>query len=313
MVSITQLSYIVAVDNFRNFAAAAKHCFVTQPTLSMQIKKLEEELGVLIFDRSCQPVIPTDIGERIIEQARNVIHEAMKIEDIIDTGRNEIAGDFRIGVIPTVAPYLLPLFIEKLMKHYPRLHLVIDEIQTHQIISKLRSEEIDAGILATPLYQSDLHERPLYYEPFIGYVSRKHRLFNKKKLRPEDLSVSDLLLLNEGHCFRGHSVQLCRDAENNSGDIPHLRFEGGNIDTLKKLVENNFGMTLLPYLALADLEGTEKMEFVRKFGSPVPKREISLVYLRAHLKIHILNILEKEIIESIPEKLTRKENSLIVS
>lgn len=314
MVTLTQLSYIIAVDNYRNFAQAARHCFVTQPTLSMQIQKMEEELGVLIFDRSRQPVTPTALGEKIIEQARRTVHEAMRIEDIIELQKNEVAGSFRIGVIPTVAPYLLPMFIEKFIKHYPRLNLVIDEIQTSQIIEKLRKEEIDVGIMATPLYQDDLHEKPLFYEPFIAYVSKGHRLYKKKKVTPKDLSVNDMLLLNEGHCFRGHSVQLCREGGGKAMEVDEnsLRFEGGNIDTLKKLVEKNFGMTLLPYLALQDLEGTEKMHFVRKFESPVPKREISLVYLRAHLKIHVLNALEQEILDAIPEKMKSRENSIVV-
>ncbi|MGE5499416.1 MAG: LysR family transcriptional regulator, partial [Syntrophothermus sp.] len=203
MISIVQLSYIVAVDNYRHFATAAQSCYVTQPTLSMQIQKLEDELGILIFDRSKVPVTPTDIGKAVIEQARKILQETSRIQDIINIHSKEISGIFRVGVIPSVAPYLLPKFLESFLKKYPAVQLVIDEIQTHQILEKLRKEEIDLGLMATPLYQTDLIEKPLFYEPFVAYVGNGHRLFNKKKIKVDDLSSSDLLLLKEGHCFRG--------------------------------------------------------------------------------------------------------------
>ncbi|HEX2867271.1 MAG TPA: hydrogen peroxide-inducible genes activator [Ignavibacteriales bacterium] len=316
MVSLIQLSYIVAVDNYRHFATAARHCFVTQPTLSMQIQKLEEELGVLIFDRSKQPVAPTDIGRSIIEQARRTLQEAARIQDIIEVESNEISGTLRLGVIPTVAPYLLPLFLDSFLKNYPKVDMIIDEIQTDQILEKLRKEEIDLGLMATPLYQNDLIEKPLFYEPFVAYISRDHRLFHKKKISPEDLSAQDMLLLKEGHCFRGHTLQLCKDEKTREGkDLsPNLlRIEGGNLDTLKKLVEKNFGMTLLPYLAARDIDRAKKEMYVREFHSPVPKREISLVYLRAYLKKHIISALEEEILKSVPKDMLKKEKSLIVS
>jgi len=315
MVSLIQLSYIVAVDNYRHFATAAKHCFVTQPTLSMQIQKLEEDLGILIFDRSKQPVAPTDIGRPVIEQARRTLQEAARIQDIIDLQSNEIAGTLRLGVIPTVAPYLLPLFLDTFLKNYPKVDMIIDEIQTDQILEKLRKEEIDLGLMATPLYQTDLIEKPLFYEPFVGYVSKDHRLFHKKKITPSDLSAQDMLLLKEGHCFRGHALQLCKEelSRNHKEISPNLlRFEGGNLDTLKKLVEKNFGMTLLPFLAARDIDRAKRQLHVREFNSPIPKREISLVYLRAYLKKHIITALEEEILKCIPQELLTKEKSLIV-
>ncbi|MGE5400267.1 MAG: LysR substrate-binding domain-containing protein [Ignavibacteriales bacterium] len=313
MVSLVQLSYIVAVDNYRHFATAAKNCFVTQPTLSMQIQKLEEDLGILIFDRSRQPVAPTDIGKSVIAQARRILQETSRIQDLIEIQANQISGTLRMGVIPTVAPYLLPLFLDSFLKRYPKVDLIIDEIQTDQIIEKLRKEEIDLGLMATPLYQSDLIEKPLFYEPFVGYVSEGHRLFSKQKISPEDLSLKDLLLLKEGHCFRNHTMQLCRDEKlQKVNSLNSLRFEGGNLDTLKKLVEKNFGMTLLPYLAMKDIEGTDKYRYVREFEAPVPKREISLVYLRAYLKKHIISAIEEEILNSVSGELLQKENSILV-
>lgn len=311
MVSLIQLTYIVAVDNYRHFATAAEKCFVTQPTLSMQIQKLEDELGVLIFDRSKQPVIPTDIGKDIIDQARIVLQEASRIEDLIKIKKNEISGDFRVGIIPTIAPYLLPLFIESFLLKYPKVNLIIDEIQTPVILDKLHKEQIDVGIMATPLYQKDLIEKPLYYEPFIAYVPGEHRLFDKDKITPEDLNINDMLLLQEGHCFRGHALQLCKE---NADPMTsrNIKFEGGNLETLKKLVEKNLGMTLLPYLAVREMEGTPQYDYLREFYPPVPKREISLVYLRAYLKKNLIKVLEKEILNSVSVNLLSKKDSLIV-
>ncbi|MGE5412017.1 MAG: LysR substrate-binding domain-containing protein [Clostridiales bacterium] len=316
MVSLVQLSYIIAVDNYRHFATAAQKCFVTQPTLSMQVQKLEDELGILIFDRSKFPVTPTDIGKAVIEQARKVLQETARISDIISIHSKEISGVFRVGVIPTIAPYLLPLFLESFLENYPKVDLVIDEIQTHQILEKLRKEEIDVGLMATPLYQNDLTENPLYYEPFVAYVPPGHRLYKKKKIAAGELSVNDILLLKEGHCFREHALQLCKDHASHKHQF-NLRFEGGNLETLKKLVEKNFGMTLLPYLATKDIENKEQMKYLREFEAPVPKREISLVYLRAYLKKHIINAFETEILKAVADSpiaqtIMSKENSFIV-
>lgn len=313
MVTLLQLTYIVAVDNYRHFATAAANCYVTQPTLSTSIQKMEEELGVLIFDRTQQPVVPTEIGKSVIAQARKILAETSRINDIVSMHKNDVSGEFRVGVIPTVAPYLLPLFLESFISRYPRLDLVIDEIQTHQIIDKLRKDEIDVGIMATPLFKEDLIEKPLYYEPFVAYISPDHPLYFKEKLAPGDISAGEVLLLQEGHCFRGHALQLCRDSKANQDAPRHLRFEGGNFDTLKKLVEKNLGITLLPYLSAREMEGTEKHLMVREFENPVPKREISLVYMRAYLKKHIIDALGQEILSSISVSLRSSEDSLIVT
>lgn len=311
--TITQLKYIVAIDNYRNFAKAAENCFVTQPTLSMQVHKLEEELGIQIFDRSKQPAAPTEIGIKIIEQARKAISESERINDIVQREKNEVSGIFRIGVIPTIAPYLLPLFLENFLNKHDKLQLVIDEIQTEQIIDKLKKDELDAAILATPLYERSIVERPIYYEPFAAYISKGHKLFDKEKINSSELSLKNLWLLKEGHCFRDHVIQICKTY--NEPDLKNskpLSFEGGTLDTLKKLVENNFGMTLLPYLSLNELKDTDKYIYVREINDPVPKREISIVYRRTELKKHIIYLIEKEIIESVPSELLSKENSLIV-
>ncbi len=312
--TLAQLYYIVAVDNFRHFGTAASHCFVTQPTLSMQIQKLEEELGVLIFDRSKQPVVPTDIGAKILKQAKIILHESERLQNIIDSETGEFNGTLKIGIIPTIAPYLIPLFLDTFVKKYPSIELVIDEVTTKEIIRGLNKDLLDVGILALPVDIPDFVERILYYEPFVAYISKKHLLYKKEKLDVDDLSRDDLLLLKEGHCLRGHVLKLCKSSEKEWRENERkILFESGTIDTLKKLVEQNFGITLLPYLAIKDIENKEQLSLVREFNPPVPKREVGLVYSKAFLKKHLINALAEEIIKIIPKNLLEKENSLIVT
>ncbi len=312
--TLAQLDYIVAVDNFRHFATAASHCFVTQPTLSMQIQKLEEELGVIIFDRSKQPVVPTDIGIKIIRQARTILQESERLQNIIDSETGEFKGTLKIGIIPTIAPYLIPLFLESFVKKFPGIELIIDEITTKEIIRGLNKDLLDVGILALPINAPDLVEHPLYYEPFVAYISKKNSLFKKNKIDVDDLSRDDLLLLREGHCLRGHALKLCKSSDKEWRQAERkILFESGTIDTLKKLVEQNFGITLLPYLAVKDIESEEKKSLVREFNPPVPKREVGLIYSKVFLKKHFIDALTEEIMKVIPKSLLEKENSLIVT
>jgi LysR family transcriptional regulator, hydrogen peroxide-inducible genes activator len=234
--TLAQLYYIVAVDNFRHFSTAADHCFVTQPTLSMQIQKLEEELGVIIFDRSKHPVIPTDIGEKIIKQSRIILHESEKLQNIIDNETGEFTGTLKIGVIPTISPYLIPLFLQSFVSKYPNIELIIDEITTKEIIKGINKDLLDAGLLALPAGDADMIQRSLYYEPFVGYVSKSHKLFKKENLNVEDITGEGILLLKEGHCLRGHALKLCKTSEREwSGNSKKILFESGNLDTLKNL------------------------------------------------------------------------------
>lgn len=311
--TLSQLYYIVAVDNFRHFSTAAEHSFVTQPTLSMQIQKLEEELGVLIFDRSKQPVIPTEIGEKILRQARTILRESERLQNIVENETGEYTGSLKIGIIPTIAPYLLPLFIQSFTEKYPKLEIIIDEITTGEIVKGIHNDLIDLGILALPLNNQDISEKSLYFEPFMAYIGNKHALFNKIKVDVDDLSTDDLLLLKEGHCLRGQTLKLCSSTEKEwKQNSRRILFEGGNLDTLIKLVEQNFGITLLPYLAVKNFENQKSKSMVREFNDPVPKREIGLVYSKAYLKRHLIDALASEIINSVPKNLLSKENSLIV-
>lgn len=312
--TLLQLTYIVAVEKYRSFSKAAKDRFVTQPTLSMQIQKLEEELGVTIFDRGKKPVAPTDIGRTIIEQAQAILRESNKIIQSVESETTEVAGIFRIGIIPTLAPYLLNLFLQDFITKHPRVELVIEELQTREITERLNRNDLDAGLLATPLHHKNLAEKPLFYEPFVAYVSEEHRLSTKKKIHINDLQNGDMWLLTDGHCFRSQALALCKQKKNITPKHKGaLRFESGNLDTLRKLVEQNYGMTLLPYLAVSELSDEKKKLYMRPFAPPAPKREISLVYNRSYPKKKIIEVLEHAIRFSVPEEILEKDKSLIVS
>lgn len=301
-ITLTQLAYVVAVAQFRNFGVAAKSCFVSQPTLSMQIQKLEDDLGVTLFDRSKKPVEPTVIGQKIIEQAQVALQEVFRIEELIKFEKGEISGDFRLGIIPTLAPYLLPLFLESFTQSYPKVNLIIEELQTQQIIKRLRQDEVDAGILVTPLNLNGIIEQPLFNDPFVVYLSPNHPLHKLQKISEGDLTLEDLWLLNEGHCFRDQAIAICKKVRGGGQERNNLVFESGNLETLKRLVDKKFGYTLVPSLAIMDLSKSEMNKKVRFFKSPVPTREVSIVYSRCYLKKSIIEALHQKIIASMPEE-----------
>lgn len=311
--TITQLEYILAVEKHKHFGKAAKACNVTQPTLSMQLQKAEEELGVVLFDRSKNPIMTTEEGEKIIHQARLVIREYKKIFAIIDASKHEVSGDFRLGVIPTLAPYLIPLFAGEFVKQYPAVNLTIEEFKTEEIIELLNKDEIDAGLLVTPLQGESFIERVLFHEPFSVFASSNHPLLKKAKIKDKDLNTSDVWLLNEGHCFRQQVLNLCKISKD-TGLHDNLRFESGNLETLKNMVLNSEGYTLLPQLAVLNLSGEDK-KHVRGFQSPIPTREVSLVHNRIFLKEKIITALEECIVENLPEGLTslKKKNIEVIS
>lgn len=298
-----QLQYIVAVDSYRHFATAAEKCFVTQPTLSMMIKKLEDELGVQVFDRSKQPVEPTQMGQRIVRQAKVILAELGRLAEIVEEETGQVEGDFSLGIIPTAAPYLLPLFIHRFSTSWPRVHLHIREMTTDEIIRALEEQELDAGILATPLRQAHITEHVLYYEKFVAYASKKEKVLGKKKLSAADLHESDLWLLEEGHCLRNQVLNLCKIKK--SGDHANIQYESGSIQTLIKMVNHNGGVTIVPELALADLDAAQK-KHTRHFKSPEPAREISLVTYKHFARKAILEVLKKEILEALPAEMLQK-------
>ena len=200
--TITQLQYVLAVAEHKNFTLAAEKCFVTQPTLSMQIQKVEEELDVQIFDRTKKPIQLTEIGQKIVNQAKNIVNEADRIQDIVHQQKGFIGGEFRLGIIPTIMPTLLPMFLNNFIKKYPKVKLIIEELHTEDIIFKLNNGHLDAAIAATPLNEEKIKEIVLYFEPFVAYIPENHGVYSKKEIEINDLNLDEILLLQDGHCFR---------------------------------------------------------------------------------------------------------------
>jgi len=290
--TITQLQYVLAVAEHQNFTKAALKVFVTQPTLSMQIQKLEDELGVKIFDRSKKPIQLTETGRKIVNQARNIVNESDRIQDIVDQEKGFIGGAFRLGIIPTVMPTLLPMFLNNFIKKYPKVKLKIEELNTEAIIERLNDGHLDAAIAATPLELEGIKEQVLYYEPFVAYIPEGHRLSKEASLNVENLDIDDMLLLEDGHCFKDGIINLCKASRNYDGD--HFQLESGSFETLIKLANEGLGMTLLPYLHTLDLHEKEKGK-LKMFVEPAPAREVSLIYNKSELKMQIIEALRATI------------------
>lgn len=307
--TLVQLEYIVAVDTYRSFVGAAEKCFVTQPTLSMQVQKLEEMLNVKLFDRSKQPVVPTEIGTQIIEQARLVLQESQKIKEIINNQQQEVTGELKVGIIPTVAPYLLPRVISAMMAKYPDLKLLIWEYTTEDIIHHLKTGVLDCGILATPLGDNAIEELPLYYENFVTYISKNSKLYKKKTIDSDDLEDENIWLLNEGHCMRSQVLNICRSTSQNR--LQGLTYNTGSVETLIRMVDMNNGATLLPELALEELN-SRQLSKVRHFKSPEPVREISLATHKNFIKKRMLSALKEEILAIIPKTMKQKKKKDVV-
>jgi LysR family hydrogen peroxide-inducible transcriptional activator len=278
--TITQLQYIMAVARYGSFTTAAEKCYVTQPTLSMQVQKLEEELGVQIFDRSRKPISLTPIGEKLISQVGRVINESTRIKDIVDEQKQDVVGEYRLGIIPSVMPTLLPLFLRTYTKRYPRLQLHIEELQTASMITALRAGHIDAGIAATPLVEEGIEEHPLYDEPMLAFLDRNSALRAEKTITPTLLSSEPILLLERGHCFRNNVLSLCSEAS-----VKEQKFglSTGNFQTLVELSKEGFGNTVLPYLNTLTLPEADR-EMLRDFTPPTPSRQISLIHMQDSLR-----------------------------
>ncbi|MCO5144440.1 MAG: hydrogen peroxide-inducible genes activator [Oligoflexia bacterium] len=285
-----------------HFGKAALECNISQPTLSMQIQKLEDDLGVVLFDRSKKPILPTDLGKQIIEQMQLILFEAKKVPLLIKKNQNkDLVGTLTIGVIPTIAPYLLPILLPVIDKKHPDLQLNILELQTHRIIDALGNDEIDVGILATPLKIPKIFEVPLYYEIFSLLSPKNHPLSKKKKINYEMLPFEEVWLLEEGHCLRHQVLDVC-SLKSKSKAKRKFTFESGSLETLKSLVNSYGGITLLPSLATENIgESSTLVAFER----PIPAREIGLVYRREHYKTEFLDALEESILSAIPEEVKK--------
>jgi LysR family hydrogen peroxide-inducible transcriptional activator len=306
--TLTQLEYIVALDSHRHFVLASEKCFVTQPTLSMQIQKLEDELGVKIFDRTKQPVIPTEIGASIIAQARTILREANMIQQIISDKKDSMTGDLRIGIIPTLAPYLLPSLFKHMREKYPHLNLIIKETITEEIISELKNNRLDCGLVVTPLNDSSIREDILFYEELFVYVSKKNALYDKKYVLAKEIDPDQLWLLEEGHCFRSQVLNLCELRKRSDF---HFKYETGNIETLKRMVDKSDGITILPELAVMEFSKLQ-MKLVKRLKAPSPAREVSLVTHRDHIKTRLIKTLKDEILNIVPAQMHKLQHKKVV-
>ena len=290
--TITQLKYVLAVAEHKNFTLAAEKCFVTQPTLSMQIQKIEEELSINIFDRTKKPIQLTELGKKIVDQAKNIVNEADRMQDIVEQQKGFIGGEFRLGIIPTITPTLLPMFLKNFIKKYPKVKLIIEELNTEEIIQRLNNGHLDAAIAATPLHENKIKEIVLYFEPFVAYIPTHHQHYNKQEIEISDLDVSEILLLQDGHCFRENVLNFCKNEA--KSERTHFQLESGSFETLIKLADEGLGTTLLPYLHTLDLKEDDQLK-LRHFKEPKPAREVSLIYPKNELKIQIIDALRTTI------------------
>ena len=295
--TLQQLEYIIAVYRLRHFAKAAEHCGVTQPTLSAMVQKLETELGVKLFERSSQQVVPTQVGRLVVEQAWKVVQRAARIKQIVAEQQHAVAGEFRLGILPTIAPYLLPRFFPDFCRKYPEVEIKAVELKTDDIRRELAKGEIDAAIMVNLNDMDNLEFYPLYQERFYVYVSRHGPLFNHKNIKTADLGNKTLWLLDEGHCFRDQLVKFCnlKGARKSK-----TTYSLGSIETFMRMVEGGMGITFIPELALWQLSDRQ-MELVRPFALPEPSREIVLVTGKNYLRKTLVNLLVKEICSCLPE------------
>ena len=305
--NLQQLEYISAVDTHRHFAKAADACHVTQPTLSMMVHKLEDELNVKIFDRSKQPVVPTEIGFLVIEQARLILNQLKQLKETVHQQKNGVEGNFTIGIIPTLAPYLVPLFVRSFLENYPKVRLKIVEHTTEIIVEKLIKGQLDAGILVTPLHNDNLAEFYLFDEAFVVYSSHN---FDKQYLLAEDINPNELWLLQEGHCFRSQIMNLCELRRNSSAAF---EYESGSIETLKQLVDKQNGTTILPDLATLNLSETQRGR-IKQFAAPPPVREVSIVVQKDYIRHGLVQALRNEVLANVPtDKMQQSGQKIAVS
>jgi LysR family hydrogen peroxide-inducible transcriptional activator len=274
------------------------------------VQKLEEELGLKIFDRSKQPVIPTEAGREIIEQGRKILSEKGIIGEIVQAKKGVLTGELRIGIIPTLAPYLLPLFVQGFTAKYPQIKLVVNELTTESVVARLREGRIDVGILVTPLQENGIREHVLFYEELLVYVSRKNAAYKKTYMLAQDIDPNKLWLLEEGHCFRSQIVRLC-ELRKASKEGSHFDYEAGSLETLRRMVELNDGITILPELAAIDLTARQQ-QLVRHFRRPAPMREVSLIVHRDFVKQRLVQALREEIVRSVPEKVRQNKNGNVI-
>lgn len=295
--NIQQFKYIIAVADLRHFEDAAERCFISQSTLSTMIGKFEDEIGIKIFDRKTKPVAVTREGNKIIEQLKIILMEIDNLKNITQELKGEESGELKIGIIPTIAPYLMPLFLAEFVNAYPNIQVVVQEMTTSVIQSKLCQREIDLGIAAIPLEDKDLIEFHLYDEPFILYDTQKTQL-KHKAVAVDEIDFSNLWLLQEGHCLRTQVEKICNLSHTQPKRLINLEFKAGSIDSLIRFTRDQRGVTLLPFLATLDLSRQEQ-SYLRMFKTPVPIRSVGLIVHKHFVKKNILEELQNIIRKSV--------------
>lgn len=303
--TLQQLEYIVAVYRTRHFVKAAEACGVTQPTLSAMIQKLEAELDVKLFERSSQQVMPTAIGKVVVEQAWKVLNRARKLKDIVAEEKKSIMGTFRLGILPTIAPYLLPRFFPSLMRENPSLDIRVVEMKTAEIRRAIDRGEIDAAVMVDTGDLDDYALTTLFYEQFLAYVSPSDQLSAKKSIKTSDLSNEFLWLLDEGHCFRDQLVKFC---QLKAAKTSQSAYSLGSIETFMRIVENGQGVTFIPELATMQLTSTQKA-LVRPFAIPIPTREVVMATSKSFVRKSLLDMIAVQIRKSVPEKMLKLNNT----
>lgn len=308
--TLQQMEYIVAVEKFRHFSKAAEYCKVTQPTLSAMIQRLEDELDVRIFDRTQQPVCPTPIGLTIINQAKDILEKVESIKETISEEKGSISGTFHIGIIPTIAPYLLPRFFHKLELKYPDLNFRVYELKTAEIKEALSNGDIDAGIVATlSCMENEFIISHLYYEQFYAYISPENKLSHNNVIKTSDLTNEQLWMLDEGHCFRDQLVKFC---QLKSAQTSQLTYNLRSLDTFMRMVENGNGVTFIPELSTMQLNEFQK-QLVKPFAIPSPTRQISIITNKNFIRNKVLNAIIDEIQSSVPKEMhTLKRTQAII-
>jgi LysR family transcriptional regulator, hydrogen peroxide-inducible genes activator len=308
-VTLTQMRYALAVEDTQSFGQAAERCHVSLSGLSMQLRKLEDLLGVTLFDRSRKPVLVTPAGAPALAQMRAVVRETERLRQVVAEGAGP-AGPFRLGVIPTLSPTVLPLVLGRFAAAYPRVEPTVEELKTEEVVARLRADTLDAGLVATPLRVAGLHEQELAREPMLAYLPPGDPLLRKKTVTQAALRERELWIMPEGHCFRTQVLAYC-------GDEPHpppgrIRFESGSFQTLVRLVDEGLGATVLPELVVRDLPAARRRRQVRPLVAPVPVREIGLVTARTHLRRQVTDALVREMREALGRVLPATSRNAVV-
>ncbi|RCW36109.1 LysR substrate-binding domain-containing protein [Marinilabilia salmonicolor] len=302
--NIQQLEYIVALDDHRHFVDAAESCHITQPTLTMQVRKMEDEIGVQIFNRSRKPIEPTPAGEEIIIRARQILREISDLRNYVSHEKKSIEGEFRLGIIPTLAPYLIPRFLPQFISENPNTHLRIEELESEQLLKALHNDRIDIGLMVTPTEERQIREIPLFYEPFLFYAPYDHPYMHNEFIEDNLLDPAKVLVLTEGHCFRNQTLDICGKA-NQTNNAFGFYYESGSIEALKAMVRKGIGYTLVPELSVDSM--TDR-PFVRRFTAPEPVREVSIVVHQSFTRQLLIDQIKSAVLDNLPDNINKTKS-----